>query len=62
MQEQLHAKQHRMAARGNATSFPLPWQYLLTQLHGGDSMEESAKGISLPWTGEELTHVVSMLI
>ena len=40
--------------------FPLPWQDLLTQLHDGESMEELGKGISLPRTGQELTHAVSM--
>ena len=34
---------HRMASRGNATSFPLPWQGLQQQLHEGDAVEELGK-------------------
>ena len=32
MDEVVHGNEHRMAARGNATSFPLPWQDSLKQL------------------------------
>ena len=35
---------HRMGARGNATSFPLPWQDFLLQLKATDStMQEGAQ-------------------
>ena len=51
-----------MAARGNATSFPLPWQDLIQQLHDGDAMETLGQSASLPRTGTELTHVVSILL
>ena len=43
MDEPAHANKHRMASRGNATSFPLPWQDLSQQLHEGDAMEELGK-------------------
>ena len=48
---------HRMGARGNATSFPLPWQDLLQQLEG---VEEVAP--DLPHTGEALSSFVSVLL
>lgn len=59
--EQAHANQYRMAARGNATSFPLPWHDLLQQLHTGDE-EASQHRIVLPRTGEDLANVVSVLL
>ena len=62
MDEFVHGNEHRMAARGNATSFPLPWQDLLKQLTEGATMEELGRSASLPRTGEELAHVVSILL
>ena len=62
MDEFVHDNEHRMAARGNATSFPLPWQYLLEQLTDGAQMEELGRSAALPRTGEELAHVVSILL
>ena len=61
LDEQVHGNTYRMAARGNATSFPLPWQDLLTQLQDGEVLEEMGKSASLPRTGRELTNAVSML-
>ena len=58
----VHGDEHRMAARGNATSFPLPWQDLLKQLSDGAAMEELRRSVSSPRTGQGLTHVVSMLL
>ena len=49
-----------MAARGNATSFPLPWQDLLKQLTETANMEDIGRSASLPRTGEELAQVVSI--
>ena len=60
MDEIVHGNAHRMAARGNSTSFPLPWQDLLKQLTEGAKMEELGRSASLPRTGQELTHVVSI--
>ena len=61
MDEIVHGNEHRMAARGNATSCPLPSQYLLKQLQDGAAMEEFGRSVSLPRTGQELTHAVSTL-
>ena len=41
MDECVQQSSHRMAARGNATSFPLPWQDLMQQLHDGASLEKA---------------------
>lgn len=57
-----NANTHRMAARGNATSFPLPWEDLLKQLQDGDKMAELGEQISLPRTGKELGDIVSILL
>ena len=59
--EVVHGNEHRMAARGNATSFPLPWQDLLTQLSETAKLEGLGKSVSLRRTGEELMHFVLML-
>ena len=60
MDEFVHGNKHRMAARGNATSFPLAWQDLLKQLTDGETMEELGRSASLPRNCQELTHVVSI--
>ena len=62
MDGELHANTHRMAARGNATSFPLPWEDLLVQLHNSDRCASLGVGIPLPRAGVELAHVVFLLL
>ena len=62
MDEFVHGNEHRMAARGNATSFPLPWQDVSKQLTDGEQMEELGRSASLPRTGQELIHVVSIVV
>ena len=47
---------HRMGARGNVTSFPLPWQELLKEL------KDKEASPSLPWVGAELSNYVSILL
>ena len=61
MDELVDGNEHRMAARGNASSCPLPWQGLMKQLQYGLVMEELGRSVSLPRTGQELTHAVSIL-
>ena len=56
----VHANTHRMAARGNATSFPLPWEDLLIQLRTSDRCASAGAGIPLPRAGVELANVVSI--
>ena len=52
MDEFVHGSEHRMAARGNATSFPLPWQDVLKRLTDGENMEEFGRSASLVLTGQ----------
>ena len=59
---QVHMHNHRMGARGNATSFPLPWQDLLAQLHGVEREEGAGHPPDLPRSGEELSNFVSVLL
>ena len=62
MDQSHNANKHRMAARGNATSFPLPWEDLLKQLQDGEEMAKLGKQVSLPRTGTQLADVVSVLL
>ena len=52
--DKVHMNRHRVGARGNATSFPLPWQNLLQQLQGDEP--------DLPHTGVALSSFVSVLL
>ena len=62
MDQNHNANKHRMAARGNATSFPLPWEDLLKQLQDGEEMAKLGQQVSLPRTGTDLADVVSVLL
>ena len=53
---------HRMGARGNATTFPLPWQELLTQLQETEKEAGEIAAVDLPRSGEELSNFVSVLL
>ena len=59
---EVHMARHRMGARGNATSFPLPWQELLAELQRQSANESDGAAPDLPWTGEELSNFVSILL
>eukprot|EP00959_Pyramimonas_sp_CCMP1952_P322714 6752907-Pyramimonas_sp.AAC.1 len=52
----------RMAARGNATSFPMPWTDLLAQLTAAD--ETAAEGHAPPLlrAGAELAGAASVIV
>ena len=54
-----HMARHRMGARGNATSLPLPWQDILHRLRTNEEDEACA---DLPWIGDELSSDVSILL
>ena len=60
--EKVHMNNHRMGARGNATTFPLPWQELLTQLQETEKEDGNRAAVDLPRTGEELSNFVSVLL
>ena len=51
-----------MAARGNATSFPLPWQDLMGQLQDSERLVALGQNTPLPRTGAQLSEVVSILL
>ena len=52
---------HRLGARGNATSFPLPWHELLEQFENGKE-ENKKRALILPNAGEELSNFVSVIL
>ena len=60
--EKVHMNNHRMGARGNATSFPLPWQDLLLQLKNTESRGDSHATPLLPRSGHEQSTFVSVLL
>ena len=58
LDEKAHMARHRVGARGNALTFPLPWEQLIDTLQRFVAQEEDADGEeghektqSLPWTG-----------
>mgnify|MGYP003334478227 CR=1 FL=1 len=62
MDEAVHANEHRMAFRGNATSFPSPWEDLLVQLRDSQASSDATSAVSLPRVGGALANVVSILL
>ena len=52
---------HRMGARGNATSFPLPWNELFKQFKMEEQNADAASSI-LPHSGEVLPNFVSVIL
>ena len=59
---ELGADYFRMAARGNAASFLLPWEDMLNQLHNADHMDDLGNMVSLPRTGMDLANIMSILL
>ena len=59
----VHKQDMRVAARGNATSFLMPWQSISAELSRQEK-KEAAGGtrIDLPVSGEELRSVVGLLV
>ena len=55
-------QRHRVGARGNATTFPLPWEVLLRELQKIDTADNASALVQLPRTGKELQHVVQILL
>ena len=51
--ETVNMARHRMGTRGNATTYPIPWQDIMA------TMDDKP---SLPRTGEELADVVSVIL
>ena len=59
---QVHMQRHRTGARGNATTFLLPWESILLELERLDKNAEDGRSLDLPRTGAELKHVVQVLL
>ena len=53
---------HRTGARGNATSFPLPWGDILAKLKHAETDAESHRAPDLPWVGKDLCDLVSAVL
>ena len=62
MDELLQNNARRIAARGNATTFPLPWEQVLAQLQDFEESREGTRGPALPRTGEDLSDFVTVLL
>ena len=60
---QVHKQDHRVAARGNATTFLMPWQSILSELQ---KLEEQGSKDNikpkLPLVGSELQSAVQVLL
>ena len=52
--------QRPIGTRGNATTFPMPWQEILRMLQDVDRGD--AGGVDLPHSGEELVRWVQVLL
>ena len=59
----LHMQRHRVGARGNATTFLLPWEGLLSELQRLDT-EAQVNGAqpNLPRSGKDLAYVIQILL
>jgi len=60
LDSQLHMQRHRVGARGNSTSFILPWEALLKEFHQAENARRSGGSLQLPRYGEELSDVVEI--
>ena len=59
----LHMQRHRVGARGNATTFLLPWESVLSELRRLEEQAASAQqGPDLPRTGDDLRVIVQVLL
>ena len=59
---EVHMSRHRMGARGNAATFPLPWDELLLQMQGEEHALQRGGGPDLPHVGTTLSNMVSALL
>ena len=55
-------QRHRTGARGNATTFLLPWESVLLELERLEGEAAARKTMALPRTGTELKYVVQVLL
>ena len=59
---EVHMSRHRMGARGNVTSFPLPWEELLRQMQDDGEGGQDGEAPDLPHGGATLSDMVSVLL
>jgi len=57
----VHMQRHTIGTRGNATSFPMPWQEILRMLEEVEPTE-AAPAVDLPHSGEELVRWAQVLL
>ena len=55
----VHMQRHTVGTRGNATSFPMPWQEILRMLQDVETTDAPA---DLPRSGEDLVQWVQVLL
>ena len=58
----VHMQDTGVAARGNATSFLMPWQSILAGLRRLEKKEKRSEAVDLPLSGEDLRSVVQVLL
>ena len=58
----VHMQDTRVAARGNATSFLMPWQSILAELRKLETEENAGVSPDLPLSGKDLRSVVQVLL
>ena len=66
LDEKAHMARHRVGARGNALTFPLPWEQLIETLQRSVTQtlqeDDSNTEPGVPWTGSELEEHVRVLL
>ena len=58
----VHMNRHRVGGRGNATTFAMPWQAILTELLRLEEDSERQVAPDLPKVGEGLKYVVQVFL
>ena len=58
----VHMQDTRVAARGNATSFLMPWQSILAELRKLETERNAGASPDLPLPGKDLRSVVQVLL
>ena len=58
----VHMQRHTIGTRGNATSFPMPWEEILRTLQGIEGTSGEPCNVDLPNTGDKLCHWVQVLL
>ena len=58
----VHMQDTRVGARGNATSFLMPWQSVLAELRKLETEDDVGAAPDLPISGKDLRSVVQVLL